>query len=122
MHVPLKDVAGYTSAAPSYYAGREFEGNCVIDGGLIEVAPLLTATTEVKHQYGIPFMSMDVLMLGTGRDEIENPLTLKKYNLLDLLGMATKVLRPQATLGNKWRRVFGENIWGSARSIISTPA
>ena len=109
--VPLKDVAGYTSAAPSYYAGREFKGNCVIDGGLIEVAPLLTATTEVKHQYGIPFMSMDVLMLGTGRDEIENPLTVKKYNALDLIGVARKVLRPQATLGNEMAtRFWGEQM------------
>ena len=37
LDVPLKDVAGYTSAAPSYYAGREFEGNCIIDGGLIDL-------------------------------------------------------------------------------------
>ena len=111
LDVPLKDVAGYTSAAPSYYAGREFEGNCIIDGGLIEVAPLLTATHEVKHKYGIPFMAMDVLMLGTGRDEIENPLTLKKYNALDIIGIAKKVLRPQATLGNEMAtRFWGEQM------------
>ncbi|MBQ7732086.1 MAG: patatin-like phospholipase family protein [Lentisphaeria bacterium] len=113
LDVPLKDVAGFTSAAPSYYAGREFEGNCIIDGGLIEVAPLLTATHEVKHKYGIPFMAMDVLMLGTGRDEIENPLTLKKYNALDIIGIAKKVLRPQATLGNEMATTF----WGEQMGL-----
>lgn len=43
--VRLKDIAGYTSAAPSYYSGRDYNGKCMVDGGLIEVAPLLTATT-----------------------------------------------------------------------------
>ena len=107
LDVKLKDVAGYTSAAPSYYAGREYKGNCIIDGGLIEVAPLLTATTEIKHRYGIPFMNMDVLMLGTGRDIIEKPLTVKKYNDLDLIGIA-KVVRPLLTLGNEMATTF----WG----------
>lgn len=107
----LKDVAGYTSSAPSYYAGREYNGNCIIDGGLIEVAPLLTATTEIKHHFGVPFMQMDVLMLGTGRDIAEKPMTLKRYNDLSLLGIATDVLRPYATLGNEMAtRYWGQNM------------
>ena len=49
--------------------------------------------------------------MGTGRDEIENPLTLKKYNALDLIGVARKVLRPQATLGNEMAtRFWGEQM------------
>ena len=109
--VKLKDVAGYTSAAPSYYAGRDFGGHCIIDGGLIEVAPLMTATTEIKRRFGIPFMQMDVLMLGTGRDIAEKPMTLKRYNDLSLLGIATDVLRPYATLGNEMAtRYWGNNM------------
>lgn len=109
--VKLKDIAGYTSAAPSYYSGREFEGNCIVDGGLIEVAPLLTATTMVKKYYKIPFCLMDVLMLGTGKDIDEKPLTLKAYNNLGLLGIATDVLVPYATLGNEMAtRYWGANM------------
>ena len=110
-NVKLKDVGGYTSAAPSYYAGRDLDGHCIIDGGLIEVAPLLTATTEIKRRFGIPFMQMDVLMLGTGRDIAEEPMTLKRYNNLGLLGIATDVLRPYATLGNEMAtRYWGQNM------------
>lgn len=109
--VKLKDIAGYTSAAPSYYSGREFEGNCIVDGGLIEVAPLLTATTMIKKYYKIPFCLMDVLMLGTGKDIDEKPLTLKAYNKLGLLGIATDVLVPYATLGNEMAtRYWGANM------------
>ena len=109
--VKLKDIAGYTSAAPSYYSGREFEGNCIVDGGLIEVAPLLTATTMIKKYHKIPFCLMDVLMLGTGKDIDEKPLTLKAYNNLGLLGIATDVLVPYATLGNEMAtRYWGANM------------
>ena len=109
--VKLKDIAGYTSAAPSYYYGRELEGNCIVDGGLIEVAPLLTATTCIKKHHKIPFCNMDILMLGTGRDIDEKPLTLKQYNKLGLLGIATDVLVPYATLGNEMAtRYWGVNM------------
>lgn len=109
--VKLRDVGGYTSAAPSYYAGRDLDGNCIVDGGLIEVAPLLTATTSIKKHFRTPFCLMDVLMLGTGKDVDQHPLTLKKYNDLGLLGIATDVLVPYATLGNEMAtRYWGANL------------
>lgn len=109
--VPLTAIAGYTSAAPSYFAGRDFRGHCLVDGGLIEVAPLLTATTCIKHNTGVPFMNMDVLMIGTGKDKDEKPLTLKRYNALSMLGIATDVLVPYATLSNEMAtRYWGETI------------
>lgn len=109
--IKLKDIAGYTSAAPSYYSGRSLNGNCIVDGGLIEVAPLLTATTCIKKYFRIPFCMMDVLMLGTGKDIDEKPLTLKKYNDLGLLGIATDILVPYATLGNEMAtRYWGANM------------
>jgi patatin-like phospholipase/acyl hydrolase len=46
--VLLADIAKVTSAAPSYFDGRELHGKCYIDGGLIEVAPLITASTSIK--------------------------------------------------------------------------
>ena len=109
--IKLRDVAGYTSAAPSYFSGREYKGNCIVDGGLIEVTPLLTTTTAIKKNFGIPFCMQDVLVLGTGMDVDEEKLTLKKYNDLGLLGIATDLLVPYAVLSNKMAtRYWGENM------------
>lgn len=109
--VPLRDIAGMTSAAPSYYDAREYEGHCVVDGGLIEVSPLFTTVTTVKRHLRIPFVDMDVLMLGTGRDIDEKPITPKVYNGLGLYGMAKDILVPYATLGNELAtREWGENL------------
>lgn len=109
--VKMKDIGGYTSAAPSYYSGRTLDGNCIVDGGIIEVVPLITATTCVKKNFHTPFCMMDVLVLGTGHDVDEKPLTPKEYDHLGLLGMATDVLVPYATLGNKMATIYwGENM------------
>ena len=54
---------------------------------------------------------MDVLVLGTGQDVDEERLTLKAYDGLGLLGIATDLLVPYATLGNKMATIYwGENI------------
>ena len=99
--VSLVDVAKMTSAAPSYFDCVEFEGDAIIDGGLLDVDGALTAVTTVKELLGIPFAAMDVLILGTGQDVDTEPLTVKAYRKLNMLGMATDVLRAYATLGNK---------------------
>lgn len=110
-HIKLSTIAGITSAAPSYFSGRELDGKCYVDGGMIEVAPLLTATTALKGKRGVPFEDMDVLMLGTGRDIDEKPLTVSRYNGLTLLGMATDVIVPYVTLSNEMStRYWGEHI------------
>ena len=108
LNVRLTEIAAMTSAAPSYYKGREYEGKCYIDGGLIEVAPLITAATGLKGKRGVNFEDMDVLMIGTGRDVDDKPLTPKAYNDLCLLGMATKVIVPYVTLANELATVY----WG----------
>ena len=109
--IPLRDVAAFTSAAPWYFPGREYQGHCIVDGGLIEVAPLLTTVTGIKHNLRIPFCNMDVLMLGTGRDVDEKPLTPKRYAALSLLGLNTDVMVPYQTLGNEIStRYWGENL------------
>jgi len=37
--------------------------------GIIEVDPLTMTTDTIKLNLGIPYLAMDVLMLGTGRDK-----------------------------------------------------
>ena len=99
--VPLLDIALMTSAAPSYYDCREFRGNAIIDAGLLDVTGAITAVTQIKKHLGIPFSAMDVLVLSTGLDIDNEPLTVKKYRKLNLIGVATDVLRAYATLGNQ---------------------
>lgn len=110
--IKLKLLAGITSAAPTYFEGREYKGKCLIDGGLIEVAPLLTATTALKAKRGIPFKDMDVLMIGTGKDISDKPLNTDDYNGLLLPGMALKVIVPYVTLSNELASTFWGNNMG----------
>lgn len=107
----VKDISGMTSSAPSYYGGRVLDGKCIVDGGLIEVVPLLTATTEIKKKYDIPFSNMDVFIIGCGRDSDGGKITPKYYDSLSLLGIATDVVVPYATLGNEmFTRYIGANM------------
>lgn len=103
--VKLVDVAMYTSAAPSYFEGRNFHGNCIADGGVIDVQGVITAACELKNMLGIQFNELDVLVLGTGEDVDPNPLTLERYNNLNLIGVAKDFLVKYAVLSNKlWSR------------------
>lgn len=108
LDVKLTDIAAFTSAAPSYFPGREFKGKCLIDGGLIEVAPLLTTVTALRSLKNIEFKDMDVLMIGTGKDISSEPLTYEKYQGLTLLGLATDVILPYVTFANELATVY----WG----------
>lgn len=107
----LIDIALQTAAAPSYFEGVQKGSVCMIDGGLIEVAPLLTATTALKSKRSIPFKDMDVLMIGVGTEIDREKLTLEKYNGLSILGLATDVIVPYVTEANQLATVFwGKNI------------
>lgn len=97
----LVDLAMASSAAPTYFEGRDMDGRCYIDAGLIEVDPLLTATTMAKKYLGAPFLSQKVMMLGSGMDRDPSPMPPKKYNSLSLLSVATEILAEYATLSNK---------------------
>lgn len=110
--VKLATVGLMTSAAPSYFEGVKFRGKCYIDGGLIEVAPLMTATTALKAKCGWDFADMDVLMIGTGKDISDKPLTTKDYNDLSLLGLANEVIVPYATLANEMATAYWGNCMG----------
>lgn len=50
-------------------------------------------------------------MIGTGRDFDEDPLTLRRYNGLTMLGLATDVIVPYVTLSNEMAtRYWGQHI------------
>ena len=108
----LKVVTRATSAAPSYFGGVNIDGDCYIDGGVIEVAPLLTAATALRGRRNIRFEDMDVLMIGTGKDVSEKPITPEKYEDMGLLGLATSVIVPYVTLANEMATVYWGNNMG----------
>ena len=99
--MPMAAIAGMTSAAPSYFPGRVLNGDCIVDGGIIDVDSILTAVTEARKDFDMDFKDMDVLVLGTGEDVDPDPMTPEKYNSLGLIGMAQDFLVPYATLSNK---------------------
>lgn len=107
----LRTIAAMTSAAPSYFSGVPMGGKCYVDGGIIEVAPLLTATTALKGKRGVPFADMDVLMLGTGKDIDKKPITPERYDGFNLLDVALNVVVPYVTLSNEMAtRYWGKNM------------
>lgn len=109
--IKLKEVSGWTSAAPTYYAARNVNGHAYIDAGIVDVCSLLTATTEIKKKFGIPFNQMQILMIGTGRDTDNGKLTEKYYNDLSLIGIAKEVVIPYVTRGNElFTRHLGMNM------------
>ena len=108
MDVKVLDVAEFTSSAPSYYDGVTWNNDCMIDGGIIEVAPLLTTVTGLAGKRGISFSNMDVLMIGSGHRTDNRKMTTKEYNSLSLLGIATDLLAPYVTLSNSIATLY----WG----------
>ena len=129
-NIDLKTLSLMTSAAPTYFNGVSYKGKCYVDGGIIEVAPLLTTVTALKNRLGIPFHDMDVLMLGTGSLIDKNPITYEKYVNFNQLDICLKILVPYVTLSNQlatqyWAKGLGFNsfeffnpiqIWGGMDS------
>jgi len=99
--VPLKDVAGYTSAAPTYFSGRPYGSSCLVDAGLIDVSSVLSAVCSIKEHYRIPFCQMSVLLMGCGDDIDDDKITVERYNDLGLICTAKEIILPYITLGNK---------------------
>lgn len=99
--VKLCDAAAYSSAAPSYFAGRDYKGDCLVDGGLEDNCSVLTATTGLRDKLGIQYADMDVLAIGTGREVDKDPSTLKRYNSYSLLEICMKIVVPYVTLSNQ---------------------
>ena len=102
--VPLIDIAQMTSAAQTYFPCVDFNGNCVIDAGVIDVTSMFTCVTAITGKTDYYFPDMDVLMIGIGDDSRsahDNPITPKEYQSYVNVEMLTKVVIPYLTFGNK---------------------
>ena len=109
--VPLIDIAQMTSAAQTYFPCVNFNGECIIDAGVIDVNSMITCVTSITGKTDYYFPEMDVLMIGIGDDSNaahNNPITPCKYQSYDKVGMLTKVIIPYLTFGNKMVTLY----WG----------
>lgn len=106
-----RKVAGYSADAPHYYAGGDWNGKLMLDGGMIEVAPLITTVTGLFGKRKIPFWDMDVLMIGCGYRVDGKKYTAEQYKKLSLLGVATDVIVPNITNSNNMATLYwGQNL------------
>lgn len=126
-NIDLVTLSLMTSAAPTYFQGVQYKGKCYVDGGMIQVAPLLTTVTALKNRLGIQFSDMDVLMMGTGTLIDKTPITYNQYVKFNQLDVCLKIIVPYVTLSNQlatkyWAKGLGFNsfeffnpiqIWGS---------
>ena len=113
--VLLKDIAGQTSAAPSYFYGRDYKGKCMVDQGIVDNFGAISAATGLRHKKGVEFKDMDVLVMGCGKDvDTKDVATPKRYNNYSLLQICTNLIVPYVTFSNQcitefWGKNMGFN-------------
>lgn len=110
-----------TSAAPSYFA--PFSQDIMIDGGILENIPLMTAITKLKASEGVQFEDMDVFILGTGAKDVKMNKDLREVTNYWPWQWATNMLLPFATKANEiasehWGKNLGFNYFRYYNPII----
>lgn len=107
----LLDISLATSAACIYFPVRDYYGHAITDGGLREVAPVITHATGLKNKVGVEFADMDVLVICAG-ESIDRPKILyddvKDWSVVDWM---TKWIINDITASNRATSKFwGENM------------
>ena len=102
----LSDICRITCAAPTYFDAVDRDGHAMIDCGVIDNTMILTTTTGYKSKCGVDFEDMDVMLIGTGFLVDEQPLTAKRYNSLNQLGILYNLIIPYVTQSNELASIF----------------
>lgn len=121
MNYEVWKVGRATSAAPYYF--EPFSQDILIDGGLLENIPLMTAITKLKAKEGVRFENMDVFILGTGAKDVQMDKSLKEVAGYWPWQWATNMLLPFATKANEiasehWGKNIGFNYFKYYNPII----
>jgi len=104
--VKLKEICRITSAAPTYFDAVNVDGHAMLDSGLIDNTMILTTTTGYKSKRHVPFKDMDVLLIGAGYLMDKEPLTFKKYDGLNQLGILFDLIIPYVVTSNELASIF----------------
>lgn len=102
----LKDICRITCAAPTYFDAVDLNDHAMVDCGLIENTMLMTTTIGYKNARKVPFEDMDVLLIGTGFLQDKEPLTAKRYNSLNQLGILYNLIIPYVTQSNELASIY----------------
>ena len=97
-HIPVRDVALATSAAPMFFPIASVDGQLFVDGGLFAQSPDLVAIHEAEHVLGVDRNAIRLLSIGT---------TTSKYSLSETDGTDYGLVN--------W--AYNSRLW---RAIIST--
>ena len=123
----LSDVALDTSAACIYFPVRDYNGDAMTDGGLREVAPVVTHATGVKSKLGIPFEDMDVFVICAGTSIDKNVGGYDEVSKWGVYDWMTKWIINDITQSNRatskfWGEHLGFNsfTWFNPISIIGS--
>ena len=107
----LSDVSLYTSAAMFYFPVLEDKGQCIVDGGIREVIPVLCHACGLKNKLGIDFKDMDVFVLCAGNRIDSGKGDFKQINDWGALDWLTKFMIDDITLSNSCTSKFwGQNL------------
>ena len=109
------EVARASSAAPTYFTPYDK----YIDGGIVANNATVVAAWAFHNKLGIPFSEMEILTIGTGRQEHEvfDMEAVKKWSSLKWLGPMLDML----TLGNEQMWDFGADELGLKKYVYFNP-
>ena len=99
MNYEIWKVGRATSAAPYFF--EPYGQDIMIDGGLLENVPLMTAVTKLKSKEGVRFEDMDIFILGTGYKDVDIDKTLKEVKGYWPWEWGIKMLLPYSTRANE---------------------
>lgn len=107
----LLDVSLDTSAACLYFPVRNSNGDAVTDGGLREVAPVVTHATGLRRHLGIPFNEMDVFVICAGDCVDRKVGGYKEVDRWNILDWAKNWIINDITASNEnTSKFWGENL------------
>ena len=107
----LLDVSLDTSAACLYFPVRDSNGDAVTDGGLREVAPVVTHACGLKKHLGIPFKDMDVFVICAGNSIDKKVGGYKEVDRWNILDWAKNWIINDITASNEnTSKFWGENL------------
>lgn len=98
-----------TSAAPIFF--EPFSENILIDGGIVENVPIGIMFSVLQKHLNVPKEQIDVFVLGTGTNQPNDDLTLKKVKRFSLVRWAMELLPIITTEANEMLSIIvGKNL------------
>lgn len=99
LDIPLWEIARATSAAPTYFP--PFGKDVLIDGGILENIPIITASTEIKEHLKIGFENLNVFAIGTGNKCVNGKKNISAVKYYTVFNWLSRFLVPYITKSNE---------------------